>query len=139
MILLMISWICFGLFCSNIAKSKNRSRLTWFFLGVFFGLVALLIIIFLKPLPLLEDEIIIQQARPNEPIFDTTKDFNFWYYLDNDKTQVGPISFDALYRKYLSKIISESTYVWNDTMKNWQKIKEISIFSKNSKASDITS
>ena len=43
--LLLLLGLVFGLFCSFIAKQKNKDILAWFFLGFFFSLIALLALI----------------------------------------------------------------------------------------------
>jgi len=120
-ILLSLCWVCFGIACSKIARKKNRSTSIWFFLGLFFGLIALVIVYFLKPLK------IITKKTPSAliPVF---KDNNYWYYLDDERKQIGPMSLKGLFDNYLMGKISESTFVWNDTMENWEKLKEVSAF-----------
>ena len=36
-----------GVICGQIAASKNRSRVRWYFAGLFFGIFALLVMAFL--------------------------------------------------------------------------------------------
>jgi len=48
--------IAFGIFSSYLAKEKNRDSLSWFLLGFFFGLVALLTLIGLPKLENVDDE-----------------------------------------------------------------------------------
>jgi len=122
-ILLFISSTLFGFFCFRIAKTKNRNPFFWFNMGVFFGLIGLIIIFFLKTKKIITPQKIF---FPTEIITDT----NFWYYIDETKKQIGPMSLKALFDKYKFGNISETTYVWNDTLKDWKELKEISFFSK---------
>lgn len=48
----------------------------------------------------------------------------FWYYLDSDHTQQGPMSFDGLTRAFREGKIFPTTYVWNETLENWQHLKD---------------
>ena len=128
-ILLAICWLCFGSGCAKIAKKKNRNPSTWFILGIFFGLVALVIILILKPKRGTSKNISINpyldtETKKNDSIFQ--KDDNYWYYLDNTHTQVGPMSLRALFDNYFKGKISKTTFIWNDTMKDWTKLMEIS-------------
>ena len=45
---IVIVWIACAFGCAAIAKSKNRSTLVWFLLGLILGIIALLIIGFIK-------------------------------------------------------------------------------------------
>lgn len=47
----LISSIVFGIICSTIASSKNRSAISWFFLGFFFGLIGLICVICAEKYP----------------------------------------------------------------------------------------
>lgn len=127
-LLIAICWFFFGLFCSKIAKNKNRNTYVWFILGILFGLLSLIIIYFLKPLRSTS----INTILPTQgQILDIPEnDNNYWYYLDHEKKQIGPLSINKIFNNYLEKVISEDTYVWNDTMSTWIKFKEVPIFKK---------
>jgi len=49
MLILVALWVCCGFACANIAGNKNRSSQTWFFLGVLFGIFAVVTISMLPP------------------------------------------------------------------------------------------
>jgi len=126
--LLILCWACLGLACSKIARRKNRNSSIWFFLGLSFGIIALIIVYFLKPIKII--------AKKNQnPLSQTSlspvfKDNNYWYYLDNERKQIGPMSLKRLFDNYLMGKISDTTFVWNDTMETWKKLKEVSAFLK---------
>lgn len=46
----MILSIFFGTICMALAPRKNRNQLVWFALGAWFSFIAIIIILFLKPL-----------------------------------------------------------------------------------------
>jgi hypothetical protein len=127
--IIVIGWIFFGIVCSKIASIKNRNARYWFILGLFFGLVGLIIIYFLNPLkkkniysPNVINQISVSKSLPN--------DNNYWYYLDNNKNQIGPVSVKKIFDNYFEGKISDTTYVWNDTMKDWSLLKDLPIFSE---------
>ncbi len=120
----------FGLlFCainsSKIAYKKNRDTETWFWLGLYFGIIALIIIYFLKPLKIIKKTKNISINSLNNKFAVLKADNNYWYYLDNEKKQIGPMSLSKLYDSYLKGIVSSYTYVWNDTMDNWKKLIDV--------------
>ena len=130
-VLPVICWLFCAISSSKLAYKKNRDAQLWFMLGLFFGIVALAIIYFLKPSKSLKKNTQRISAKPLINHFAVLKtDNNYWYYLDITQKQVGPMSLEKLYDFYLKQKISNYTYVWNDTMDNWKKLKEISSLSK---------
>ncbi|NGX56232.1 MAG: hypothetical protein K1060chlam5_00469 [Candidatus Anoxychlamydiales bacterium] len=127
---LLSIWITFGLSCSIIAKNKGKKPFFWFYMGVFFGIIALFTILFLKKEKKeIKKEIINSPLKDqNQTIDPTIKDTNFWYYLDGDNKSCGPMSLKVLKDSILDKKINPSTYVWNDTLDGWKKIDELNIF-----------
>jgi GYF domain 2 len=111
----------FAITCSKIARKKFKNPKTWFVLGFLFTLISLLIISFTNP----QKTNITLEKKIDTSILQ--KDDNYWYYLDKDNKSQGPMSLNALYEKYLKKIISNNTYIWNDTMKNWKKIIDVAL------------
>ncbi|HEU64550.1 MAG: hypothetical protein KR126chlam4_01153 [Candidatus Anoxychlamydiales bacterium] len=127
----VICWLFCAINSSKLAYKKNRDTQTWFLLGLFFGIVALAIIYFLKPLKNLKKNTQRISTKPLINHFTVLKnDNNYWYYLDKERKQIGPMSLEKLYDFYLKEKISNYTYVWNDTMDNWKKLTEISSLSK---------
>ncbi|HRW58576.1 MAG TPA: DUF4339 domain-containing protein [Chlamydiales bacterium] len=107
-------------FCKNFALKKNKNPKTWFWIGFLFGWIGLIILllskkrqnsslIHKKPIPLLN--------IPNKD--------KLWYYVDSEKQQKGPLSFQRLQSLYQEKAISISTYVWNEAMDQWKKVSEL--------------
>jgi hypothetical protein len=47
-----------------------------------------------------------------------------WYYLDQQRQQVGPLSFQMLDQLYRSLAISDTTYLWCEGMNEWRKLSE---------------
>lgn len=125
-ILIVSIWVVFGAICFKMARKKIRNTTHWFFLGFFFGLLAVIVLYFLKPLGSITQDILIQR----DPFPFLKNDKNYWYYLDIQKKQIGPMSIKKIFDNYLEAKISENTFVWNDTMGDWIRLKETSIFSK---------
>ncbi|MFA6118548.1 MAG: DUF4339 domain-containing protein [Parachlamydiales bacterium] len=119
-IIILLFWLFFGITCSRIAQKKNRNRTTWFYLGVLLGIIGVIIIFFMRPIR------IIKKAKEAKPVITDT---NFWYFLNEDKKQVGPISLNKLIDDYKNAKIFDETLVWNETMDNWENLKNISSIS----------
>ncbi|OGN62231.1 MAG: hypothetical protein A3F40_02565 [Chlamydiae bacterium RIFCSPHIGHO2_12_FULL_27_8] len=123
-VLMFISATIFGFFSAKIAKSKNRESFFWFNIGFFFGIVGLLIILFLKA----KKSKLLIDKKNILTLLEIAKDQNYWYYLDTNMKQIGPMSLKALFDKFKIGSISESGYVWNDTLEDWTYLKNIPIF-----------
>jgi adenylosuccinate synthase len=48
-----------------------------------------------------------------------------WYYLDGEEKQYGPMSFHALQEAFEAKEVMPNTYLWNETMNDWQKLESL--------------
>ncbi len=117
-IITALFWVLIGCFCSYTAKQKGRDHLIWFFLGLFFGIFGLIVLLIL---PSVKKEPLIETPTP-APV-NTVKD-KMWFYLDSDRNQFGPVTFEALAQAWKEDYINESSFVWTDGMENWVKIKD---------------
>jgi len=117
--LILMFGFFFALASSSIAKKKHRNTRTWFLLGFLFGIIPFITIFFLKSLK----PTFIQRQKKDLSILNI--DNNYWYYLDG-KNQKGPMSLKKVFEEHQKGFVKLSTYVWNDTMKNWTRIKDIS-------------
>ena len=86
-------------------------------------MMPLIVIYFLKPLKPIN---INKEPKKNLSIIDD--DTNYWYYLDG-QNQTGPISLKKMFEEYQQGKVNSLTFVWNDTMKNWMRIKDIAMIS----------
>jgi hypothetical protein len=99
-----------------LAHKMGRNPYLWFGIGFFFGLFgAFAIFAIPKKAP----------AKPKMPIFtiDGPAD-KFWYYLDGQNTQKGPMSRDAIALAWKEGKIGPSTYVWHEELSEWKFFKE---------------
>lgn len=123
-ILLLIILLGIAWYTSQIAERKGRSPLGWFILGFLFGLFGLAAIYFVPPLKRSSDPNTIE-VEPviieKTPKFDTEK----WYYLDLERKQQGPFSFQELQNLWVKRTIGVQTYVWCASMSGWKRIGEI--------------
>ncbi len=135
--LLFLSWILLGSLCSRIARQKNRHPGWWFVIGFVLGIFGIILLYILpekklsyaKPIPKSPNQD--KQTLPTQCSSAITPPSNdpemskYWYYLDKDRLQKGPISFDALHRKYQGNDLSDTTYVWSEDMIDWKRINEL--------------
>ncbi len=109
---------------SYFAQKRGRNPYLWFFLGTFFGpfpLIALFLMPSFDPQEKVEETPAIIETEairvaPHSP-YD-------WYYLDESRKQHGPHTIVELKKFWNEDQISKETYIWNETMTEWKKIKD---------------
>jgi hypothetical protein len=115
--------------CSHFAKQRGRSPLNWFIAGLFFGILAL-IVLFILPVRKRKEEV----PDPKNPFAQNISKLavllpshaeKLWYFLDEQKKQFGPMSLDALSKAWDEGKVQRHTFVWNELMENWQPFQEV--------------
>jgi hypothetical protein len=115
-------------------RKRGRQALPWFFLGFFFGCLAI-IALFMLP----------QRTTPSQPVCvraplstpkpgpsfksisspSTPMVEELWYFLAEDRAQIGPVSFYGLKQCYKEGRLTTSSYVWNAGLEEWKKLEEL--------------
>lgn len=121
-----VALITIGAISAWLAKKRGKNPVLWFFLGMLFGIFGLIFLFFSRPAQAPSRAQAAPQSDPNTiditPKVDATAKEKFWYYLDPQNSQQGPMSFDGLIRAFREKKISPQTFVWNETLENWQPL-----------------
>jgi hypothetical protein len=114
--------------CSHLARQRGRNPMNWFIAGVLFGIFAL-ILLFILPIRKRNEQANPAAAPvkklPKLTILAPAHEEKLWYFLDEEKTQFGPMSFDALSRAWNEGKVRDSTFVWNESMEDWQRFQEV--------------
>lgn len=118
--LMLLSSFIVACFSAYFAYKKGKNPYLWFFIGLLFGVFGIFAFFFAsnkKPIP---------KVQKQEPIFviQGPKD-KFWYYLDADQKQQGPISHAALTTAWKQGKVSHSTYIWHEELSEWQELKNL--------------
>lgn len=130
---LFLFWIFFGFLCAYLAPKKGRNPKNWFIIGLFMGLLGVLLLLLLPSTDRKREEFIQKQrgapAQQPQPIPLSARlneiTAKIWYYLDAAHKQQGPVDFPFLSRQWNQKMFSNNTYVWADGMEQWKKIGEL--------------
>lgn len=126
---LLFCCLLIGSLCAWIAqKNRGRKPLPWFFLGFFFGCLALIALFLLPKQPLtlnstVQDHSFTPTAPPLEHTSPMTKEL--WYYLTEDQKQIGPLTFQGLKKMYAEGKLTLSSYVWNGSLAEWKTLHEL--------------
>lgn len=110
-----------ALFSAYLAHRRGRNPYLWFGIGFLFGLMGIMAIFFApfqkkKKVPL---------AKPVPQPYISGPTDKFWYYLDNDRQQKGPLSHNALSKAWKEKEIQPTTLVWNEELTDWKSLQEL--------------
>ncbi len=111
-----ITWLIFGATSAYMAKTRGKNPYLWFFLGVFFGIFGILFLFFGPKAKKANGPATIDIT----PQFDPAHSEKLWYYLAPSNEQNGPMSFEALVKALREGKVSDKSYVWNETLENWQ-------------------
>lgn len=127
-----------------LARRNGRNPVLWGLMGLFFNIFSLIALFILgvseekkyltdekwrkrrerasKGIALNVEENL-QESEVCEVVLETKKDF-LWYYLDAANKRYGPMPIEELLKAWGSDL-TESSYVWNEEMKDWQRIKNL--------------
>jgi hypothetical protein len=127
-------WLIMGSLTAYFASQRGRDPIAWFVLGMFLGLLGLLIL-FLLPNLTDKSENSSDEGMDESQLFeadyvDVSKEYigKEWYFLDDHREQQGPLSFESLQDEWRKNKISTDSYVWSDGMADWKRIIDLKGF-----------
>jgi hypothetical protein len=123
--IVILTWICIGAVCAYYAKQRGRRAPFWFFIGLFLGILGLLLLFILPS----QQEESLPEAPIKEPLAHSKKEEKsvHWYYIDEQtQKQEGPMSFTAVERAHKEGRVGLSTFVWSTEMEGWKSFGEVS-------------
>ncbi len=124
-------WTFFGFLCAFIAIQKNLNPYKWFAAGFLFSIFAFLALLFVPRRNIEKIQGAINTQKMQTILKEETKNkVTLWYYLNTERKQCGPMSFQVLKNDWLKGTINPCTYVWNEDMDNWKPIKDIQDFKR---------
>ena len=150
--ILFLAFVCAiqGALSAHFAQRRGRDPLIWFFLGILFGLIALIVLFYLPPataekpvgpvetsgsfsdakmdaatswansLPADDEEEQAILAPEDIPI--AQRD---WFYLDTNRQQQGPVPLADLLQALKQGELNAESYLWSEGMDDWKRAKEI--------------
>ena len=143
-ILVLLFWTTIGCTTAYIAKGRNRNPIIWFFVGLFFSLFGLLLLLTLpsKASAKLEKEDVkvpdIKAAHneaaafSDDPLYsqptthrisrDPTID---WYHIDKKSKIMGPYKLAELRKILIEGKFDQTTYIWCEEFLDWMQIHEL--------------
>lgn len=119
-----------GLWTSILANRRGRNPFGWFFLGAFFGLLGLVILLILPRKTLcMEGPLANVTTKPVDLLTPAAPPENktalMWHYLNKEGKAEGPMSEEALLNLHDEGKITDRTYIWNETLSDWIRFNEV--------------
>ena len=132
-----------GTAAAFLAKKQGKSPQVWFAIAAVlaWAFPALLLIFLLINLNLIKkapsrgknpqakrssDGIVTLDIDPTEDLSSNKEHTSrIWYFLDDEKNTVGPMSFTVLHQKWKDGKILKETLLWNESLKGWKSFKEL--------------
>lgn len=126
--ILILIYSVLGFSSAYFANKEGRNPYLWFFLGIIFGVTSLVLLLFLSYKKRRKKSLIVQEAISalNKQI--KLSDSKFWYYLNREDKQIGPMSSTRLHGLFKDGTISKSTYIWNEEFEEWKFLKDTEIY-----------
>jgi hypothetical protein len=140
----LLFWTTIGCLTAYIAKQRNRNPLAWFFIGLFFSLFGLVLLLLLPSKTNLQEkqeDIKVPDIKathsesaalsgdsmysgPSMPRIsrDTTLD---WYFIDNASKIIGPLKLSALRKTLIESKMDQKTYIWCEEFLDWTLISDL--------------
>ncbi len=110
--------LAMGCITAFLAERRGYNPYLGFLVGVLFGCLGLFALFFFTQRKEKKGSV------PNKipiPTLQGPKD-KFWYYVDLNQIQKGPISFEALRTAWKEGTVSPATLVWNEELLEWKPL-----------------
>lgn len=121
---LVLFWVFIGFLTSKLAKKRGRNPNAWFCIGLFLGLLGLLLL-FILPAPHARKRKNQKPYIPPQLKRESDAWIKMWYYLDLNHKQKGPIEFPDLINHLKNKTIKDESFVWGEGMDEWKRLNEL--------------
>jgi len=119
-----------GLLGAYLAHKGGRNPYIWFFICFLFGIFGILgafalFVISSRKKKLPKDKQKISTLQLSVPPTIEGPSDKFWYYLNPEHKQVGPMSLAGLTNAWRQGKISLTTYVWNEELPGWKPLQDL--------------
>lgn len=139
-VLTIVLWMLMGVATAYWAYQRGRDPYIWFAIGIFFGVLGMLVLILLPPIKNeeetavgLENDARIQRKEQHiqdhlevaQDLQPQSVEVKEWFYLDKRRDQKGPFSFYVINELWEGKDLTPASLVWAEGMPEWKKIQDI--------------
>jgi len=124
LIIILTFTLFWAFLCSHFAKKYGFNTTVWFAVGILCGLLGFLALLLIKKYKLAKNDPSKIKNDTSE-ILDLPSCDKMWFYLDTEENQIGPMSIQKLSEEYSNQKITKQNYVWNEDLKDWEKLERI--------------
>lgn len=117
--LILFSSLAVGSISAYIAWRRERNPYIWFVVGFIFGLLGVLAIFIIPH----RKKVLVARPAP-QPYIEGPLD-RYWYYLDEERQQQGPMSHGALTQAWQNGNIGSGTFIWHEELSTWKPLQEL--------------
>ncbi|CRX38070.1 DUF4339 domain-containing protein [Estrella lausannensis] len=123
----LIAYAFFGTCASIMAKKRGKDPAKWFFLGILFGVFALLWLLFTGRTSesVTDRKANVAPVQPEEEPEVNGLTAGEWYMLDEEHKPQGPLSFRELQRRAGTGTLHGKSYVWNEALPDWKRVEDL--------------
>lgn len=114
-----------GLISAYMAFKRGRNPFIWFFVGFFFGMLGTLALFFAPKVVAKEEKTPLPQKKQESESYLYGPIGKFWYYVNGNQEQVGPMSYEAISTEWKTGKLSKETLVWNEDMNEWESLEKL--------------
>ena len=118
--------VILGISTAVTARFRGRSPQKWFFIGLFFGWLGLLLL-YILPSKVLGEEIKVPPIPSETPVekLEQSERGGEWFFLDREKNVCGPVTDRILKDKWKEGQLSSESWVWNESIVDWKQISRV--------------
>lgn len=115
--LTLVGSLLFGIVAAVYAKKRGKNPYLWFVIGSLLGVIGVFLLFFMpKPAKRTEAPTVDDIRRAPQDLL--------WYYLDEERQQRGPFSYEVVQRALQEGKLSSKSYVWNPSLDRWLLLEE---------------
>ena len=123
----LIFGLIFGALSAYLAAKRGRRATLWFFIGLFAGLFGLLLVLILpasKEGPSQDALSLWILRKGKKELLPRVSPYqnHQWYYVDEERKAIGPVSFLDLKDLYAKETLSDESLLWHEGAAEWQPL-----------------
>lgn len=116
-----------GFITSHMAKKLGKDPAKWYFLGILFGVFAMLWLYYVgKKEAMVKAEPKKSSLEPSneDAEVEVPENSGEWYFLNEMHKPLGPFSFSEVKRKFSGGLIDRKSYVWHESWPDWKRVED---------------
>jgi hypothetical protein len=114
-----------GLISAYLSFKRGRNPFIWFFVGFFFGMLGTIALFFTPKIGKKEETMQASPIKLDPQPYLYGPVGKFWYYVNEAREQIGPLSYEAISEEWKSGKLANKTLVWHEDMTEWEPLEQL--------------